>query len=240
MQAEVVLTEVAPRHSQGPNHQSPIAGSRAMIHQLHTGRPPFRFPSSLESLWSEQSLETILGDPLPAPGEGVDRVERSNPWPDHIGEDELEFIRAVLRTCIYLSREIVRDGEGASRFFEVLIVGARSRESAYKFGRSLINSPLIKTAVHGADPNWGRFIMAIGKVFDESIKPDQIKIYAGDQLLFAGAGKEINPDLKKLKQHFQQPEVRIKVDLDMGTQFERFWASDLTADYVRLNADYTT
>ena len=70
------------------------------------GRPPFRFPSSLESLWSEQSLETILGDPLPAPGEGVDRVERSNPWPDHIGEDELEFIRAVLRTCIYLSREI--------------------------------------------------------------------------------------------------------------------------------------
>ncbi|MBI38552.1 MAG: ornithine acetyltransferase [Leptospiraceae bacterium] len=205
-----------------------------------SGRPPFRFPSSLESLWSEQTLETILGDPLPAPGPGVDRLERANPWPDHIGEDELEFIRAVLRTCIYLSREIVRDGEGASRFFEVLIVGARSKESAYKFGRSLINSPLVKTAVHGADPNWGRIIMAVGKVFDEPIKPDQIKIYAGDQLLFSGAGKELHPDLDRLKQHFQQPEVRIKVDLDMGTQFERFWSSDLTADYVRLNADYTT
>ncbi|MEQ8352799.1 MAG: bifunctional ornithine acetyltransferase/N-acetylglutamate synthase [Leptospiraceae bacterium] len=205
-----------------------------------TGRPPFRFPAALEDLWAEQTLETILGDPLPPTGDSADGIERSNPWPDHISEEDLEFIRAVLRTCIYLSREIVRDGEGASRFFEVMIVGARTKESAYKFGRSLINSPLIKTAIHGADPNWGRIIMAIGKVFDEPIKPDQIKIYAGDQLLFAGAGKELGPDLEKLKEHFQSPEIRLKVDLDLGTQFERFWSSDLTADYVRLNADYTT
>ncbi|MBU43904.1 MAG: ornithine acetyltransferase [Spirochaetaceae bacterium] len=204
------------------------------------GKPAFKFPVGLESLWSEQTLETILGDPLPQTGEKPDQVERSNPWPDHIGDEELEFVRAVLRTCIYLSREIVRDGEGASRFFEVLVVGARSQEAAYKVGRSLINSPLVKTAIHGSDPNWGRIIMAIGKVFDEAIRPDHVKIYAGDQLLFQGAGKDVHPDLEDLKAHFQQPEVKIKVDLDMGTRFERFWASDLTSDYVRLNADYTT
>lgn len=200
--------------------------------------PSMRFPAALESLFAEHSLETILGDPIPGTGEGPDRIERANPWPDHVSEQELEFIRGVLRLCLYLAREIVRDGEGASRFFEVLVVGAASREMAYKVGRSVINSPLVKTAVHGADPNWGRILMAIGKVFDEPIKWDQIKIYAGE-LLYRGTGTHA-PDLKKLEAHFRQPEVKIKIDLDMGLHFDRFWASDLTADYVRLNADYTT
>ncbi|MCB1169663.1 MAG: bifunctional ornithine acetyltransferase/N-acetylglutamate synthase [Leptospiraceae bacterium] len=205
-----------------------------------SGRPPFRFPASIEALLGNHTLETILGDPLPAPGETPDRVERANPWPDHISEEELEFVRAVLRISLYLSREIVRDGEGASRFFEVMIVGAASAEMAYNVGRSLINSPLVKTAIHGADPNWGRFLMAIGKVFDEPINPGRIKIYAGEQLLFQGRGDLESPDLELLKRHFQEKEIRIKVDLDSGTCFDRFWASDLTADYVRLNADYTT
>ncbi|MCB1138634.1 MAG: bifunctional ornithine acetyltransferase/N-acetylglutamate synthase, partial [Leptospiraceae bacterium] len=212
----------------------------ALLANGASGRPPFRFPASIEGLLGNHTLETILGDPLPAPGESADRVERANPWPDHISEEELEFVRAVLRTSLYLSREIVRDGEGASRFFEVMVVGAASSDMAYRVGRSLINSPLVKTAIHGADPNWGRFLMAVGKVFDEPINPGRIKIYAGEQLLFDGMGNQEAPDLEILKRHFKEKEVRIKVDLDSGTNFDRFWGSDLTADYVRLNADYTT
>ncbi|MCB1303965.1 MAG: bifunctional ornithine acetyltransferase/N-acetylglutamate synthase [Leptospiraceae bacterium] len=206
------------------------------------GAQPLEFSEATAQLLSSQPLEVLLGDPLPLPGVEMDRLERSNPWPDHLNEASLEFFRAVLRCCLFLSREIVRDGEGASRFFEVLVVGAASESMAYKVGRSVINSPLVKTAIHGADPNWGRLIMAIGKVFDEPIHPGQIKIYTGKQLLYAGreSGEEARPDLQSLQAHFREAEIKIKIDLGIGLHFDRFWSSDLTADYVRLNADYTT
>jgi glutamate N-acetyltransferase/amino-acid N-acetyltransferase len=103
----------------------------------------------------------------------------------------------------------------------------------------VVNSPLVKTAVYGCDPNWGRVIMAVGKTFDPGIEAGKVTIRFGDTDVFK-KGSPVDCDLEALRKYLGQPEVTISVDLGIGKTSARVWGCDLTEDYIKENAYYTT
>ncbi|TGK02969.1 bifunctional glutamate N-acetyltransferase/amino-acid acetyltransferase ArgJ [Leptospira langatensis] len=148
-----------------------------------------------------------------------------------------EFRSALLEICIDLAKEVARDGEGASKLIEVRVRKSRDEIQARKIGKSILNSPLIKTAIYGGDPNWGRLVMAVGKVFDEPIPFDSLEIYFGD-LPVKGADSD---KLKKLSEYLKKnSEILVDVVLNTGNYEMVFWGCDLTEGYVKENAYYTT
>ncbi|MBK8397405.1 MAG: bifunctional glutamate N-acetyltransferase/amino-acid acetyltransferase ArgJ [Leptospiraceae bacterium] len=139
--------------------------------------------------------------------------------------------------CIDLTKQIAADGEGATKLIELDIVAARDDIQAYKIGKSVINSPLVKTAIYGGDPNWGRFVMAIGKVFDEKIPFEKLEIYIGE-ISVKGASKDT---LIKLSEYLKNNSiVNISIHLGSGNSSKRFWGCDFTEGYIQENAYYTT
>ncbi|MDH4248028.1 MAG: bifunctional glutamate N-acetyltransferase/amino-acid acetyltransferase ArgJ [Deltaproteobacteria bacterium] len=153
-----------------------------------------------------------------------------------------DFERALEEAAIYLAREIARDGEGATKLIELVVDQAPSPEAALRIAKSVINSPLVKTAIHGADPNWGRFVMAIGKVFEHPIPLDSLRIEFGAEsegLRIAAAGQNAET-LARISQYLKRDEVVIRLILGQGAHQARVWGCDLTAEYVSVNADYTT
>ncbi len=147
------------------------------------------------------------------------------------------FQEALDDICIDLTKQIASDGEGATKLIELDILEARDESQAHKIGKSVINSPLVKTAIYGGDPNWGRFVMAIGKVFDEKLSFEDLKIFIG-RISVKGA----NPDtLKKLSQYLKNNSiVQISIHLGAGNTSKRFWGCDFTEGYIQENAYYTT
>jgi glutamate N-acetyltransferase/amino-acid N-acetyltransferase len=150
-----------------------------------------------------------------------------------------KFERGLLQVCEYLTREIARNGEGVTKLITVDIIRAKTSAQAKRIGKLVANSPLVKTAVYGADPNWGRVIMAVGKSFDPSIEPVKVTIRFGDTNVFK-KGSPVNCDLEALRQYLSQAEVTIGVDLGIGKASARVWGCDLTEGYVKENAYYTT
>jgi glutamate N-acetyltransferase / amino-acid N-acetyltransferase len=138
-----------------------------------------------------------------------------------------------------LTKQVARDGEGAETLIEVCVDQARDAEQAKTVAKSIVNSPLVKTAVHGADPNWGRVAMAIGKC-SQYIDIDQSKVIIrfGDQEVYPSAVNESG--LEQLSNYMRGEEVRIHVSLKTGSTACTVWGCDLTDGYVRINADYTT
>jgi glutamate N-acetyltransferase/amino-acid N-acetyltransferase len=157
------------------------------------------------------------------------------------GEVNLTAFQAALNeVCIYLAKEVARDGEGASKLLEVAVSAACDNRQAKRIAKAVVNSPLIKTAVYGADPNWGRVIMAIGKCHEEAdIRPEKVAILFGDTCVFA-KGEPQDVDLKALTKYLQAKEVRIAIDLGLGNGQATVWGCDLTEGYVQVNALYTT
>ena len=157
------------------------------------------------------------------------------------GPVDLKRFGITLRAmAIELAQEIARDGEGASKLLEVTVSGARDRRQAKRIAKSIVNSPLVKTAVAGADPNWGRVAMAIGKCHEETdIDPEKVTIAFGDLPVYRGGdlGQGL---LKQLEAYLRGDEVAIRVDLGIGSGEATAWGCDLTNDYVRINAEYTT
>ena len=156
--------------------------------------------------------------------------------------DEREFAAALHEACLYLAKEIVRDGEGATKLIELTVSEAASEESALAIARSVINSPLVKTAIYGADPNWGRFVMAIGKVFAHPVPLAPLRILFGYEepplaISADGATPEI---LQRITEYLRGDKLRIEIRLGQGTHEETMWGCDLTEGYVRINAEYTT
>lgn len=155
------------------------------------------------------------------------------------GEVSLEaFERALEHVCIDLSRQIAADGEGAETLIEVVVDEARDDDQARRVAKSIVNSPLVKTAVHGADPNWGRIAMAVGKVNDHDIDQNRVTIRIGDKELFPHQVSE--RELQELSTYLQRNEILIHVSLGIGGGSARVWGCDLTDGYIRINADYTT
>ncbi len=143
-----------------------------------------------------------------------------------------EFRDKLLEVCIQLATAIVRDGEGASKFVELIIEGAPSETAAHTIGRAIARSPLVKTAIYGADPNWGRIVGAIGNS-GIPLKSDRVEIYISGVPISAAT-------LEEARQQLSRKEVQIRVVLDSGSASARVWTCDLTEGYIRINADYTT
>jgi glutamate N-acetyltransferase/amino-acid N-acetyltransferase len=155
------------------------------------------------------------------------------------GDDLATFAELLRAVCIDLAREIADDGEGATHLVEIDVTGCASAEDAHSIARTIANSPLVKTACAGADPNWGRIVSAAG--------------YAGPQFNPAGVSLSINgtslyengvpvqfsaaavSDSMKANR-----ETKIVLQLSEGTESARFWTSDLTVEYIHINADYHT
>ncbi len=148
-----------------------------------------------------------------------------------------EFSALLLKACQHLSKLIAADGEGASRLIEVTVSGAKSLRDARGIAKNIVNSPLVKTAIHGADPNWGRVLAAAGK--DPLFKVDPAKV----DLTFAGAsvmrrGRIIPHDRSKIRKLMSGREVRIQVNLNLGSCKATAWGCDLTHGYVDINVSY--
>jgi glutamate N-acetyltransferase/amino-acid N-acetyltransferase len=156
------------------------------------------------------------------------------------GEVDLaEFERALERAALHLVKEIASDGEGAGKLIEVQVTGARDTAQAKRVGKAIVNSPLVKTAVHGSDPNWGRVAMAIGKCEDDlDIDPEHTRIGFGDVPVYPGEPDE--ETLARLTDHLNGPAVLIDVDLGIADGTFTVYGCDLTEGYVRLNSEYTT
>ena len=150
-----------------------------------------------------------------------------------------QFEKGLLQVSEYLTREIARNGEGATKLITVDVKGAKTAVQAKRVAKSVVNSPLVKTAVYGCDPNWGRVIMAIGKSFDPSIEPAKVTIRFDDTNVFR-KGSPVDCDLEVLKKYLGQAEVTITVELGIGKASARVWGCDLTEGYIKENAYYTT
>ncbi len=153
--------------------------------------------------------------------------------------DLAEFEQALGNVALELTRMVARDGEGATTLIEVVVSGAQDTAQAKRVAKSIVNSPLVKTAVHGADPNWGRVAMAIGKCSDDvDIDQDRVVIGFGDQEVYPA---QLDPQgLGLLTEYMQGDEVVIRVDLNIADGHFTAYGCDLTDGYVRINADYTT
>lgn len=151
-----------------------------------------------------------------------------------------EFVSALYEIALELGKLIVADGEGARRYFEVRVTEARDQGQALRIARSIANSPLVKTAIHGADPNWGRLVMAVGKVPDGPTDIARLKIFIGDEALHGSNGSD--PEVLRTLSNYirNHREVKLHVALGLGEAQECVWASDLSGDYVHLNSEYTT
>jgi glutamate N-acetyltransferase/amino-acid N-acetyltransferase len=149
------------------------------------------------------------------------------------------FARALDSVCLDLTRMIARDGEGAQTLIEVTVDEARDPAQAKRVAKAIVNSPLVKTAVHGADPNWGRVAMAIGKCSDDTdIDQEQVVIRFGATEVYPT--RVDDRGLTDLSDYLRGDEVTIHVSLATGDAKATVWGCDLTDGYVRINADYTT
>ena len=161
------------------------------------------------------------------------------------GPVDTELFEKTLRnSSIQLAKEIARDGEGATKLIELTVSGAKSQQMALQISKSIINSPLVKTAIHGADPNWGRFVMAVGKVFEYPVPLSDLSIHfgTGSQVLTVNA-ESLNADtvnLDAISKLLQNQEVFLEVVVGDGKFSETVWGCDLTMDYIEENAFYTT
>tara|TARA_B100000945_G_scaffold320281_1_gene329831 strand:+ start:601 stop:1791 length:1191 start_codon:yes stop_codon:yes gene_type:complete len=155
-----------------------------------------------------------------------------------------KFEEAFTRIAINLGKEIARDGEGSNKLIELTVSGAESQNMALQIAKAIINSPLVKTAIHGADPNWGRFVMAVGKVFQYPVNLDELSIQFGCEsrgmTLNANNIESSKLSLDEISKYLQNNELKLKIIVGKGLFSETVWGCDLTKEYVDINAFYTT
>ena len=148
-----------------------------------------------------------------------------------------DFEKALHRLCLNLAKQIVVDGEGAKKFITINVIGARSSSMAKNIGFAVANSPLVKTAIAGEDPNWGRIIMAIGKS-GENIVANKIQLKIGNYLVAEQGRVEKNYVEKDVKEYMKWDSINIEVNLNLGNAEHKVYTCDFTHDYININADY--
>ncbi len=153
--------------------------------------------------------------------------------------DRAEFSKALNEVALSLTKQVARDGEGATKLLTVTVDRSRDDAQAKRVAKSILNSPLVKTAVHGADPNWGRVAMAVGKCqSDTDISPDRVVIRFGTQEVYpAQVGSN---GLELLATYMRGTDVHIHVSLMTGNSSSTVYGCDLSREYITINADYTT
>ncbi len=154
-----------------------------------------------------------------------------------VSAQNMAFVEGLHQVMRDLAHQIVRDGEGARKFVEVRLTGAASDKDAKQHAKAIANSPLVKTALAGEDPNWGRIVMALGKS-GAAAERDLIKIWLGDILVVEQGLVYASYSEERGAAYMKNAELVIAVDLGIGSGAATVWTCDLTHDYISINADY--
>ncbi len=155
------------------------------------------------------------------------------------GTEQAEIFQQALEgLCIHIARVMARDGEGATKLFEVTVQGAPDKETARQVARTVVSSALVKSAIYGNDPNWGRIVAATGRSGVEIVE-SRIDLYL-DTICLVKAGRPQPFDHAEAVKHLSQTEVFFTLNLNLGNGSAVAWGCDLTEDYVRVNSHYTT
>ncbi len=147
------------------------------------------------------------------------------------------FAKQLRAMMTDLAGQIVRDGEGAEKFITITVTGAKNNKSARKIGRAIANSPLVKTAMAGEDPNWGRIVMAVGKSGEKADR-DTLSINIGGITIAKDGQRVKGYDEEPVAEHMKNDEITIAVDIGIGKGRAVIWTCDLTHGYIDINADY--
>jgi glutamate N-acetyltransferase/amino-acid N-acetyltransferase len=159
-----------------------------------------------------------------------------------VDEDTHEaFTDALTEVCVSLARQVARDGEGATRLVEIRVTGAGDEDDAHRVGDAIACSSLVKTAIHGNDPNWGRILAAAG-ASGAGIEPERVRLWFGDadEIALLERGLPLSFDRAAASRLLQNDPAVIHIDLGLGDARAIVWGCDLSAEYVRINAEYTT
>jgi glutamate N-acetyltransferase / amino-acid N-acetyltransferase len=152
--------------------------------------------------------------------------------------DKKRFYEALRDTCILLSKKIAEDGEGASKFLEIRVEGARSEADAQRMAMTVATSPLVKTAAYGEDSNWGRILAALGR---SGVKFDPSKVdICFDDLCVFQQGAPTSVTAEQAREPLRKKEVALVVKVHQGKAAGRYWTCDFTGGYVDINARYRT
>jgi glutamate N-acetyltransferase/amino-acid N-acetyltransferase len=157
--------------------------------------------------------------------------------------DELTFepfVAELTELFVELAQGIIRDGEGASKFVEVLVEGARDTEEALQVAYTIAESPLVKTALTASDPNWGRILAALGRAGVENLDIDRVQISLNSVLIVEAGGRAAGYTEQQGQRAMQPEDIQIRVQLNRGAVSDKIWTTDLSYDYVRINAEYRT
>ncbi len=154
-------------------------------------------------------------------------------------KEERDLFKALLlKACIELAKMVARDGEGAFRLLEVVVKKAANIGEAKQIALDIANSPLVKTAIHGADPNWGRVVAAAGKNPKNKLNPEKVDVFFGNIQVMA-AGAVIPFEREDVITYLKQDFVQVTVDLNLGTSAATAWGCDLSKGYIDINTRYT-
>ena len=160
-------------------------------------------------------------------GSGVMVDRRNTPF--------VEALRAVFQ---HLAQAVIRDGEGATKFVEIQVTGAASDSDARQVAFTVANSPLVKTALFASDPNWGRILMAVGRAPAENMQIEKTDLFIGDVCLIRQGMPDADYTEEAGQAVFSQAEITIRVDMNLGDCAATVWTSDLSYEYVKINAEY--
>jgi glutamate N-acetyltransferase/amino-acid N-acetyltransferase len=181
--------------------------------------------------------DTSTSDTLLLFATGAAASRGAPPIEDAASADGQRFAGALNDLLHELALWVVKDGEGASKLVRIDVAGAEDDAAARRIGFAIANSPLVKTAIAGEDPNWGRVVMAVGKS-GEAADRDRLSIKFGDILVAKDGERAASYDEKTVAAYMKGREIEIRVDLGLGTGQGTVWTCDLTHDYVSINADY--
>ncbi len=154
--------------------------------------------------------------------------------------DRQQFSTAVHEVCIELAQAIIRDGEGATKFITVAVEGGRDERECRQVAYTIAHSPLVKTAFFASDPNWGRILAAIGRAGLAELELERVVIHLDEVCIVRDGGRAPDYTEAQGQQVMARPAIRIRVALNRGAAAVRIWTTDLSFDYVRINAEYRT
>jgi glutamate N-acetyltransferase / amino-acid N-acetyltransferase len=177
--------------------------------------------------------DTSTNDMVLLLANGLSGMEISDSGPAYAS-----FRQGLESACRQLAKAVARDGEGATKLVEVVVRGASSAEGAARIARTIAESPLVKTALYGCDPNWGRILMAAGRA-GVPLDPNRIEVLLGE-ICVCRDGHAVELDEQGAHDYLKQEDVRILIDLHGGTDEATFWTCDYSYDYIKINADYHT
>ncbi len=155
-------------------------------------------------------------------------------------DNSVEFQQAVNEVFIQLAQSIIRDGEGATKFVTVHVESAANVDEAKKVAYTIAHSPLVKTALYASDPNWGRILAAVGRAGLDDLDINDVSIYLGDVCIVSQGGRDQGYEEALGQTVMGQEEITIRVTLDRGSEQTTVWTTDLSYDYVKINAEYRT